>query len=419
MAMSVLVVITVALTIWSLVFIMARRHETTRLAFITTRTVEETISCPVAFIDQHDKLLAPADGILVPLVEEGARVAKGDRVAMIVPFHLEEDVERFLSANDAYHARRIVLAGLSNSVEDVLPRTRSDSIMREAIFSLSRAPIMGDLSALKNAIEHMNLALKAYRGESLRETGYDAELTERLRERNQLLEQLEVSAGTDGILTALTPGTVSFIISFPSDVMDEDSWRNIADPRAEIERLANQSHQPIDSRQGRVSSNMPVVCISNVAVNTMVTVIPHDPDEETRLKRGMTVNLIVSPDLRLDRCRVSRVVRGDEDDRIFLKAPSDVEISTSLIAVTDAQMIVKVSTGSAVPVRSLIGLSDDMTTAKLKKVKRGVTKTIEVDVLACDGTYAIVQGSEYEEPLREADLYVVNPWTIDDGQLID
>ena len=45
----------------------------------------------------------------------------------------------------------------------------------------------------------MNRALDSYRGENLQETDGDDELTERKRERDRLLEQLEASAVTDGI----------------------------------------------------------------------------------------------------------------------------------------------------------------------------------------------------------------------------
>lgn len=418
MAMSVLVVLTVAFTIWALVYIMARGSETTRLAFIMKKKIEKTVPCSVAFIDQCDTIRAPAQGILVPLVEEGTRVAKGDRVAMIVPAGHEEEVGKFLAANESYYTRRSILAGLKNVTEDALPKTRSDSLMREAILSLSRVSIVGDLSAFQSAMRHLRKAQIEYRGESLQVDG-DTELTELRRERDRLLDHLETFAVKGGFLAAPSPGTVSFYVSRSDEVSDENKWREIADPKAEIERLAAPSSQPTDSRQNLVAADMPVARVSNVAANTMVAVIPHDPDEETRLKRGDTVDLIVSSDLRLDRCRVTGVRQGEEVDAIFLTAPAVLELSMRLTAVTDALMTVESLTGPAVPVRSLIDYCDDALTARLKKVEKGVTKTIAVRVLICDGTYAVIEHPEGLEPLREAELYVVNPWTIGEGLLIE
>ena len=123
---------------------------------------------------------------------------------------------------------------------------------------------------------------------------------------------------------------------------------------------------------------MPIVCISNVAANTVIAVIPREPDDEKRLQRGDTVDLIISNEIRLDRCSVSRVVPSEEIDRVFLTVAADAELSTRLTAVADASMTVKALTGSAVPIRSLIDFSADMKTAKLKKVTKGVTKTIAV-----------------------------------------
>jgi len=80
---------------------MVRGNETPRLAFITKREVEETVKCSIVVIDQYSKILAPADGILVPFVEEGDRVARGDRIAMIVPSNLKGDVNSFFLSNKA------------------------------------------------------------------------------------------------------------------------------------------------------------------------------------------------------------------------------------------------------------------------------------------------------------------------------
>lgn len=417
-AMSALVVVTVAFTIWTLVYIMVRGNETTRLAFFMKREVEETVKCSVVVIDQHNKIFAPGEGILVPLVEEGDRVAKDDRVAMIVPRSLEEDVNRLWSLNEACNTKRILSAGLENTTEGALPKTRSDSLMREAILSLSRASTVGDLSPLRSAMRKMDRAFEEYRAEGL-DTEGDDELMVLLRERDRLLEQLKEFAVPGGILTAPSPGTVSFYVSRSVKGKDEQEWREIADPRAEIERLADPSLQPLDSRRSYVTSNMPVACISNVSASSMVAVIPHNPDKETQLKRGDTVDLIISPELRLDRCYVSSVLRGEKDDSIFLTADAKIELPTRLTAITDALMTVNSIMGPAVPVRSLIDFHADTKTARIKKVEKGVTRTIPIRVLVCDGVHAVIETLAGVESLKEAELYVVNPWTIGEGQLIE
>ncbi len=417
-AMSALVVLTVAFTIWALVYIMVRGNETPRLAFITKREVEETVKCSIVVIDQYSKILAPADGILVPFVEEGDRVARGDRIAMIVPSNLKEDVNSFFLSNKACNIKRILSAGLENTTVGALPKTRSDGLMREAILSLSRASTVGDLSSLQSAIRKMDRAFNEYRAEGLNSEG-DDELIELLRERNRLLEQLEAFAVPGGILTASFPGTVSFYVSRSGEVKDEQEWREIADPRAEIERLADPSLQPLDSRGNHVTANMPVACISNVSASNMIAVIPHNSDMENQLKRGDTVDLIISPDLRLDRCFVSGVVRGEKDDSIFLTADAKTELPSRLTAMTDVLMTVNTMTGPAVPVRSLIDFHADTRMARIKKVEKGVTRTIPIRVLVYDGVHAVIENLEGVEPLKEAELYVVNPWTIGEGQLIE
>jgi hypothetical protein len=240
-----------------------------------------------------------------------------------------------------------------------------------------------------------------------------------LRERNRLLEQLEAFAVPGGILTASFPGTVSFYVSRSGEVKDEQEWREIADPRAEIERLADPSLQPLDSRGNHVTANMPVACISNVSASNMIAVIPHNSDMENQLKRGDTVDLIISPDLRLDRCFVSGVVRGEKNDSIFLTADAKTELPSRLTAMTDVLMTVNTMTGPAVPVRSLIDFHADTRMARIKKVEKGVTRTIPIRVLVYDGVHAVIENLEGVEPLKEAELYVVNPWTIGEGQLIE
>ena len=138
--------------------------------------------------DRHNKIFAPGEGILVPLVEEGDRVAKDDRVAMIVPRSLEEDVNRLWSLNEACNTKRILSAGLENTTEGALPKTRSDSLMREAILSLSRASTVGDLSPLRSAMRKMDRAFEEYRAEGL-DTEGDDELMVLLREREDVYKR--------------------------------------------------------------------------------------------------------------------------------------------------------------------------------------------------------------------------------------
>ena len=116
---------------------------------------------------------------------------------------------------------------------------------------------------------------------------------------------------------------------------------------------------------------------------------------------------------------MSSVLRGEKDDSIFLTADAKIELPTRLTAITDALMTVNSITGPAVPVRSLIDFHADTKTARIKKVEKGVTRTIPIRVLVCDGVHAVIETLAGVESLKEAELYVVNPWTIGEGQLIE
>lgn len=421
LAMVVLVVVTVAFTIWSLIFILARHQETTRLAFITKKMVEESTACSVVFINRNEELLAPADGILVPLVQEGDRVAKGTPIALVVHATSAEEVKRYIQANDACDARKMILVGLSNTVEETLPKTRSDSLMREAISTLNRSRIIGDLSELQRSSKLLGDAIAQYRSEPLKGMEQDETLKELLRERDRLLERLEASVAQNGVLTAPIPGTVSYYSSIAEEIKDESYWKDEPDPLAAIERLSDSSLQPVDSRQTIVKANAPVATISNASSNTIIAITPHNPDEENRPDRGDSIDLILSEeDGRIDRCRISRVVRGEHLDRLFLSAPIGLEPASRQTVFRHASMSAKRTTGLSVPIRSLIDFNLETGIAKLKKITGGVTETISVKIVAVDGTYAIIENLvEGNTPLKEADLFVVNPWTIGEGVLID
>ncbi len=419
LAMAVLVAVTVAFAIWSVVYILARHEEKTRLAFITPRTVETTAPCSIALINQYEEIPTPAAGILVPLVEEGERVAKGDRVALIIRPDYEEYVKEYRLAGEACDARKMVLTGLGNTVEDVLPKTRSDSLMREAVVSLSQAKTIGDLAEFQRAGKQFIRAIAQYRNDALKNTEDDPELKELVREQKRLLERLEAVVVEGGVLNAPVPGTVSFLVPVSAEKRDESFWVNTDNPEADVKRLSDPGLRPADSRQVPVKADSIAFTISNSSMSTVVVITSHDPDEESRLSKGNYIDLLFGEDERLNRCRIRRALYAEEADRFFVTVSDQIGWSNYPPAIPDAQMVLKRVTGLAVPLRSLIDYREETGAAKLKKITGGVTETVSVQVLASDGAYAVIGGIGEESPVEEADLYVVNPWTVGEGVLID
>ena len=146
LAVAFLVMVTLVFAVWSVVFILTSDKEATRLAFLTRGSGGQTQTVSLAFLGEGQEIMAPGSGILLPLVEEGDRVARDVKIALLVSPNRGDQIQRYGELKEAYYARLFVVSGFDGLVRDPQALSPADSRLREALTALAGAADSGEMA---------------------------------------------------------------------------------------------------------------------------------------------------------------------------------------------------------------------------------------------------------------------------------
>ncbi|NLA71380.1 MAG: hypothetical protein GX850_02975 [Clostridiaceae bacterium] len=419
-AMITLVLVTISFTVWSIMFILARDHEESRLSFLTSQTVGVPISSSIAILSDSTIVIAPSGGLLLPLVDEGSRVAKEGRYALIVPIEREDDVRRYRELKDTYRARLFAASGFADVNRYPLPLSPGDSLLREAIPAVSRSGGADESLDLKHSMRKLRFAFQR----ALTDAESFAKPVEELgsfgHECDSLLSSLESDANTRTLRAPVTC-QVSFVLASSASAHDAEYWEWIPNPLSAIDQLINDPLIAEVLSYCQVETGQTVATLSKFSEQSVMAFISTDDLGSQSIKKGDRVDLYHRGEaLAMKNCLVTRIISEDEIQRVFVTCEALPEHILHRSAMKDVSFIARNVKGLCVPLRSLANVSPDSQTAELMRIAGGVTQTITVNVLGMDERYAVIESQDTEtRALSEADLYVVNPWTISDGKLID
>ncbi|HPX92863.1 MAG TPA: hypothetical protein PK646_01455 [Bacillota bacterium] len=419
LALALLVIATVSYAVWSILFVLTGRSEAVRLSFIRRGSIDLTASCPLIFLDNGTAVLSPAGGLLVPLLADGQRAAKGETLALIVAPDKEEVAGLFKNSMEKYRARLFVAGGFADPARFQSPRSPADSRLRNAIRALADLGGKPDLRPLGSSLERIRHEFNGAGLEAALFAGEDEELSQYALECEALLEHLKADPRTL-ILRAPEAGEVHFSMTElpPLDPI----WEEM---RLEMEavplRWVHTRNKQNDRRFMQVSQGEIIAGIRRFSGLKAAFYLDHETAEALSIKKGQRVDLSdPSGGLDLGGCMVERVEKTGPGQLYLLSCDGPACSSPRHAALAEVLLVVGRTSGLRVPVASLLDYDRETQSAGLRRIKGGMTETIEVKVTAADESHALILSKEGEErPLVEADLYVVNPWSIGDGQLID
>lgn len=413
LAVAFLVMVTLVFAVWSVVFILTSDKEATRLAFLTRGSVGQTQTVSLAFLGEGQEIMAPGSGILLPLVEEGDRVARDVKIALLVSPNRGDQIQRYGELKEAYYARLFVVSGFADLVRNPQALSPADSRLREAITALAGAADSGEMA---EALQTFDFLFPRSRAEAALFVGEDAQLDQLASEMEALRVLFESDAGTSVIRAPLT-GLVSFQVpSFPGhyEAIKED-------PLLQMEALASRIYQPQDLRYQMVQAGGILASVQRFSGRTLLAFLPLEEAEDMDLRRGSKVDLSREADgLDWQACELTSLDRLKEGLLLKLTYEDWSGYQPARLAFQDVQFQMADQKGLRLPLSSLMDLDLDRGRARLMRVTGGVTAGLDVRILASDSRYAIIEAAEgASRPLGESDLYVVNPWTTEEGQLID
>ncbi|NLA95458.1 MAG: hypothetical protein GX838_01250 [Clostridiaceae bacterium] len=418
LAVALLVIATASYAVWSILFVMTRGDEEIRLSFIRQGSIDLSTSCPLIFLDNSTAVLSPSDGVVVPLLADGERAAKDAVLALIVPSDKEAEAFLYREAKEAYEARLFVLSGFADLVRFQSPRSPSDSRMRVAIQAMTDLDGRSGIKSLYYGSERIRHEFELARSESALFAVEDEELERRSNECDSMLAYLQADPRTL-LLRAPVAGEVCFTVT---DLPAQDTiWQEMGREMEELPlRWAEVPVIRDDLRYTRVSQGEKIASISRFSGVNAATCLDNETADMLSIKQGGRIDLVDSAGgLSLLGCRVERVEKIGPG-RLYLFVCDDSTCTfPRYAAMAEVKLVAGQSSGLRVPLASLFDLDEKTQSASLRYVKGGVTQTLEVELVARDEQYALIRSKEEERPLREADLYVANPWTTADGQLID
>ncbi|HZK28766.1 MAG TPA: hypothetical protein VFD19_00950, partial [Clostridia bacterium] len=406
--------------VWSVVFILARTEEEPRLAFLTSETVEVRIPASIAILSDAIMMEAPVGGLLLPLVEEGARVAKDGPFALIVPSAREDDVRRYHDLKETHKARLFMVSGFADLAGYPLPLSPSDSLLRESLAAVGRSRGTDQLFALQQSMRSLRYSFGRALSDAELFAAQDTQLASLSRELDGLLASLESDVNTQTLRAPISCG-VNFVFAPSLAVHDAEHWEWEPNPQKVIDQLANDSSIAGDVRYAQVAAGQRIVVLRKFSAQSLMAFVANNQADGQSLRKGDRVDLYHDQETVLSRkCLVTRIVEEDGLQRVFLLCDALPEHILHRSVMQDVSLVALRVTGLRVPLRSLMNMNADTKTADFMRITGGVTQRIRVNVLALDDRYAVIGSLDSDtSPLREADLYVVNPWTIGDGKLID
>ncbi len=413
---TVLVLSAAVFTVWSIFFILTSEREAMRLSFLSQGSIDIVSPCSLVFLDDSVPVTAPGGGLLVPLVNEGERVGRGGKIALIVANDLEAEAIRYREARAEYQARLLLTSGFGDATRYPQALSPADGQLREAIAGVARSEAWAWDSGQSQAIREFRGFFLRARAEAALIAGRDPELDQLQAECSRLINLLE-GDGRTLVLQSPQAGELAFSILNSSEAIEAVE----GDPERVVDLLISAKYESRDLSYQRVEPGAKVASVSRFSGRSLAAWLAEPVEGDYEIRKG--ASLTVSPEAGgavLGDCEVTSVEKVYDGILLHMSCEDWAGYRPERLAVKDASLVRSRVEGMRLPLSSLIDLDLERGSARLRTVKGGITKTSAVELKATDDLYAIIETVEPgASPLAATDLYVVNPWTTEDGVLID
>lgn len=419
--LALLILATTAYTVWSIFFVMATEREEARLAFLRVGGVRQVVGCELVPLQAGTEVRAPAgDLLLLPLVEEGGRLAHHAPLALLVPPDLEREAWLYRDAREAFLARQFSLGGLADPSRFQAPLSAADSRLRHAIRDLAyHRSGLESTGSLGIRADTLRREFQLARVEGGLDGMADGELARLAAECESLIVYLKADPRTLTLRAPIT-GEVHF---GGGGWPDEENVRRALKEQTDNGAGGLNLEVPEwpDCRYERVSQGELIATVRRFGGWPALARLDLESIGALSLRKGSRLSLNSPsgtwPDVS---CRVEKLEESDAGWLVLLFCEGASPPISGSALMKEVALVSRQATGLRVPVASLIDYERESGKAGLRLVSGGMTRTVEVQVTASDGAHALITTPEGREPrFGEADLYVVNPWTVGDHQLID
>ena len=409
--LSILVMVIMLVTVLLIIAVMKQAKPSPSLIFIQEGKLVHTVQSTGLLIREEQTFTAPTSGLLKTLVTEGNRVAKGQKLAMVIPDGKENQLADLMKCeNDIISLQtELMNTGKVPGAEAVYDESAASlNTIVNLIRSDNTKGTLANMSAYSASIQ----VILEQRTSRLMAIDFKDSRLDTLEAKK---ESLEKSLGLDaGLIICQQPGIVSF---------RTDGLEHVLIPSA-VETLTADSYSAYIAKNsisglsdGKVEKDAPILRISANHSQFIAFLLPNTDAE---LFQVDSLSDIMLPDdgLTITDCRCVRSVANGSDALVIFKTNSKVERLSDRRTI-NAELPVSETTGLKVPVSALIDYDSDLSQAGLMIVSGGYTRKCLVDVIDQDREFAIIRAIE-TEPYKPAvaTVLVVNPLSIEAGEFI-
>jgi multidrug efflux pump subunit AcrA (membrane-fusion protein) len=410
-AMSIFVLAIMLVTVLMIITVMKQAKPQPRLIFIQNGELAHTIRSSGLIIREEIVFNSPAAGLLKPLVTEGSRVARGQKLALVIPADKEDQLKALQKCErDIVDLQtELMSAGKGAGAEAVFHESGASLA---AVVNLVRGDVaksdMTNLSAYSASIE---VILEQRTAKLMSIDFKDSRLDTLIQTRNSLESELGLAAGT---LVCEKPGIVSFRLDGLETVLNDAMADTIT--AAEIGQYTSQT-AGASTENKAVKQDQSVMRITASLSQHLVFLLP-DTDPGLFKEESMTRIQIPADGVSIENCRVMRSEASGSSTLLVLLTDRKVEWLSDR-RIVQAELTLSVTKGLKVPVGALMDKNQATGEATVMIIVKGYTRTCKVKVIDSDREYAIISAieSETNKPVVST-ILVANPDSVEPGEFI-
>lgn len=408
------VVLVMALTIAVVNLLLERKTSEPVLQFLMSDSVDESFEARGIIVRNEVMYSAGLSGIVRPLKPEATKVAKTERVAMVLSPAMQGSYTEWKNLVSEISKRRLELIAQGQGQGSGQIFSETDTRMIPLINDLRKATSyrsVRNVESAQNSVDafiysrNLKLDTVTFQDSSLEQ------LQARLQAIDEVLQQQAVYLHTDasGYISYMSDGLESILTPANLTSLNEENLNRIFS--------AGENYKPISESVQLVA---PAYRLSKGSGQTLVLLVEDLPTSYFEIGEQAPHISVYLPreNLTIVDCIVRAASPATQGTILTVTTSSQLEnlIDRRLI---EGRIIVDTTYGYKVPNAVLLDYNKINRRAELMIVSQGVTKLITVDVMAQNDRFSVVKDIDGEDNLAEGTIYVENSQEVEEGHPID
>ncbi|NCC75163.1 MAG: hypothetical protein EOM08_01875 [Clostridia bacterium] len=358
--------------------------------------------------------VAPSTGQVKPLVTEGMRVSRGQKLALVIPSGLERQLDELDKCEQDIVDLQLELMnqGKGSGARAIY---NESAVALSSIVNLVRGDVVNQ--TLRNLPAYqaaMTVIMEQRSGKLAAVDFHDARLDQLLMQKQSLEQSLGLSSGT---LASSQPGIISFHLDGLEDTLGSAAAENLT---FQDYQNALEQAQTFKTAAREVGTGEPVLRVTSSLEHHLAFYLDGVQPADLPADRRYTV-VVPSEGIEITNCRLVRVEQQGQGSFAIFRSDRRVEWFSDRRSFA-AELAVSETEGMRIPRVSLIDFDSSGRTASILMVTGGYTRLVPVKIVDYDREYAIidVSGEAGEEDLKPSlsSVIVANPESIGEGEFI-